>query len=238
MNKLQKMKVAARKNRINNIKKRIVKIISWPWRACCALWNWLKSIDVVGMINLTLLLVIIILFGALTIDFTRGNRTIADGSAQYCATSNVTKKQATTDSRKIAKRVFKTALPVQADKQTGIKPKIKVVGFDKPQIVKEQSLPAKELPQQVLSGDVIVDNYPSSPVLSNGVKINGNLFVQNMRKYTIPCDAKINGHLFIRNVARLNFCGKFKVNGNVYINRGSVFGVLPEGAKINGRIVL
>lgn len=237
MNKSQKMKMAARKNRTNNIKKRIVKIITWPWRACCALWNWLKSIDIVGMINLTLLLVIIVLFSALTVNFMRGDSAMANGSAQYCA-NNVAKKQPTADSRKVTKRLFKTTLPVQADKQTSIKPKIKTVGVAKPTVVVEQSLPAAELPQQVLSGDVIVDNYPSSPILSNGVKINGNLFIQNMRKYTIPCDAKINGHLFIRNVSHLNFCGKFKVNGNVYVNRGSAFGAIPADAKINGQIIL
>jgi len=238
MNKSQKMKNAAHKNRTNNMKKRIARILSWPWRACCALWNWLKSIDVIGMINLTLLLVIIVLFCALVADFMRGKRAYAEFSNQdYCAMTNVKKQQAT-DSRKVVKRTVKATLPVQADKKTNIKPKIKTVGVEKPQVIRKLSVPASELPVQVLSGDVIVDNYPTSPVLSNGVKINGNLFIQNMRKYTIPCDAKINGHLFVRNVEHVNFCGKFKVNGNVYVNRGSSFGAMPEGTIINGQIIL
>ena len=94
------------------------------------------------------------------------------------------------------------------------------------------------MPQQVLAGDVIVERAPNSPILSNGAKIDGNLFIQNMHKYTMPCDVKINGHLFIRNVQKVNFCGKFKVNGNVYVNRESSFGPFPEGTKINGQIIL
>ena len=238
MDKKQKIKKAARKTRWNNIKKRIARIISWPWRACCAVWRWLKSIDVIGMINLTLLLVIIVLFGALSVNFMRGERAFADITNRQNDVTMVKNTQKTADSRKVVKRTFKTSLPIRTDKQTNIKPKIKTVGVKKPEIVKELSFPANELPKQILSGDVIVDNYPSSPVLSNGVKINGNLIIQNVRKYTIPCDAKINGHLVVRNVERLNFCGKFKVNGNIYVNRGSSFGAIPDGAKINGQIIL
>ena len=79
--------------------------------------------------------------------------------------------------------------------------------------------------------------WSKSPVLYNGAKINGNLIIQNMRKYTLPCGMKINGHLFVRNVARLHFCGEFTVNGNIYVNRESSFGALPDGTKINGQII-
>ena len=122
--------------------------------------------------------------------------------------------------------------------QTILPYEFKTVDVKKPEIVKELSFPAEELPQQNLSGDVIVDLMPSSPVLSNGVKIDGNLFVQNMRKYTLPCGAKINGHLFIRNVDKLSFCGEFTVNGNIYVNRQSSFGPLPSGARVRGQIIL
>lgn len=241
MNKSQKIRNATRRTSNTNIKKRIVKIITWPWRACCAVWNWLKSIDVVGMINLTLLVVIIVLFSALIMNFvSRNNCKIVKNTNRLNNTEMVARKQSGAsgnDTMRVGKHVFKTTLPIRADKQTNIKPKIKTVGVAKPQIIAEASLPANELPKQVMSGDVIVDNNPSSPILSNGVKINGNLIIQNMRKYTIPCDAKINGHLFVRN-ARINFCGKFTVNGNIYVNRGSAFGSLPSDAKINGQIVL
>ena len=241
MNKTQKTAYNTRKTGENTWKKRIAKILTWPFRMCRKLWNWLKSIDIIGMINLTLLVVIIILFSALIIDFVRYNRQVRSG-ARYGQSGEISamvdkKQSGDIDSRKVGKRTFKTTLPIRADKQTNIKPKIRTIGVEKPEIVKELSLPASELPKQVLSGDVIVDNYPTSPVLSNGVKINVNLIIQNTRKYTIPCDAKINGHLFIRN-ARVNFCGKFTVNGNIYVTRGSAFGAIPENAKVNGQIIL
>ena len=129
-------------------------------------------------------------------------------------------------------------LPVRVNKETNIKPQIRVIGVKKPVVVRELSLPASELPKQNLYGDVIVERHPASPVLSNGVSINGNLFIQNMRKYTLPCDAEISGHLFIRNVEQLKFCGKFIVRGNIYVNRQSSFGTIPGDAIVGGHIVL
>ena len=253
MNKTQKMKEATNKARDRHDDLILEKIILFPWRVikalwrlicriCRAVWNWLKSIDVVGMINLTLLVIIIVLFSALINNFVCCNKRAALNAD--CANSTGKNITATTtqknpvEKRKVVKRTFKTTLPLKADPQTNIKPKIKTVGVKKPEIVKELSFPAEELPQQNLSGDVIVDLMPSSPVLSNGVKIDGNLFVQNMRKYTLPCGAKINGHLFVRNVDKLSFCGEFTVNGNIYVNRQSSFGPLPSGARVRGQIIL
>ena len=253
MNKTQKIKNAAQKTKRQRVKQWFKKVLLFPWRVikaiwrficriCRAFWNWLKSIDIVGMINLTLLVIIIVLFSALINNFVCCNKRAAlnagcTNSANKNITATTTQKNPV-EKRKVVKRTFKTTLPLKADPETNIKPKIRTVGVKKPQIIKEASFPAEELPQQNLSGDVIVDLTPSSPVLSNGVKINGNLFVQNIRKYTLPCGAKINGHLIIRNVDKLNFCGDFTVNGNIYVNRQSSFGPLPSGARIRGQIVL
>lgn len=238
MNKTQKMHYAARQNRKENFKYKLKRIITFPWRLLCAIWNWLKSIDVVGMINLTLLVVIIVLFSSLVINFVRCHRCPALNAKQDESVVTVTNTDSVKNNRKVVKRTFNTTLPVKADKKTNITPKIRTIGVNKPEVIKEVSLPAQELPQQTLSGDVIVDVHPVSPVLSNGTKINGNLIIQNMRKYTLPCGMKINGHLFVRNVDRLYFCGEFVVNGNIYVNRQSSFGPLPKGAKINGQIIL
>ena len=251
-NKTQKMKKAARKTRWDNFKqwcKKIVlfpiRVIKWLWRLICricrAIWNWLKSIDIVGMINLTLLVAIIVLFLSLISDFV-----CCKNASQKVVSNNVATTQTTkivdNQNRKVVKRKYTnttaSVLPVKTNTETNIRPQIRTIGVEKPEIVAELSTPADELPEQVLSGDVIVERAPGSPILSNGVKIDGNLFIQNMRKYTIPCDAKINGNLFIRNVQKLNFCGKIKVNGNVYVNRESSFGPIPEGSKINGQIIL
>ena len=241
-NKSRKMKTASRKARKQTFKQYCKKIImfpiraiKWLWRQLCricrAIWNWLKSIDIVGMINLTLLVAIIVLFSALinnVICCNKCDKNVAyirkDAGATQIANKNVV------DNRRVVKRQFSTVLPVKpisVDEDTTIRPQIRTIGVKK-----------NELPKQVLGGDVIIERHPSSPVLSNGVRINGNLYIQNMNKYTIPCDAKINGHLFIRNVNKLKFCGKFTVNGNVYVNRESSFGALPDGTKINGQIIL
>lgn len=251
MNKSKKMKKASRKARIQNIKQSCKKVILWPWRAikwlwrllcrvCRAIWNWLKSIDIVGMVNLTLLVAIIILFVSLISNVVCCNKCPKSVSGNTATVQTVSKNAPVKnqDNRRVVQRKFNTALPIKNDVQNGIKPKIKTVGVEKPVVIKELSVPANELPQQRLYGDVIVDVYPASPVLSNGVKIDGNLFVQNVRKYTIPCDAKINGNLFIRNVGKLNFCGGFTVRGNIYVNRESSFGPIPRNAKIKGQIIL
>ena len=251
--KTEKMKKAASKTRWDNFKQWCKKIIlfpiravKWLWRLICricrAVWNWLKSIDIVGMINLTLLVAIIVLFLSLISDIVCCRKAGQKVVSNNIATTQIAKAVEAPE-RRVVKRKYSSAtatvLPVKAENQVpDTKVQIRTVGVKEPEIVVELATPAAELPQQVLSGDVIVEKAPYSPILSNGVKINGNLFIQNMRKYTIPCDAKINGHLFIRNVQKLSFCGKFKVNGNVYVNRESSFGPIPEGAKINGQIIL
>lgn len=252
-NKALKMKAATKQTRKKNTKNVCKKILTWPIRAikwlwnllsrvCRAIWNWLKSIDIVGMINLTLLVAIIVLFSSLIADFVRCGRcpkNSVDNNKVVVAQKNTVKNQtAQNNGRKVVQRKVNTTLPLRPDMETGITPKIKVVGVKKPVVVTVASLPAKELPKQNLYGDVIVDVYPDSPVLSNGVNVDGNLFIQNMRKYTLPCDAKINGHLFVRNVHKLNFCGSFTVRGNIYVNRESSFGPIPSSARIGGRVML
>jgi len=253
MNKIQKMKQATRNNRKHNFKQWCKKVLLFPWtlckkiwgficRVCKTVWNWLKSIDIVGMINLTLLVAIIVLFTSLIINFTQCNKNSIAMPSNIVAQSN---KPKIVDTRKVVKRnntiVAKKSvpmLPIKVNTKTGIKPQIKTIGVKKPVVVKNISLPVKMLPKQKLTGDVIIDLYPSAPVLSNGVTIYGNLFVQNMRKYTLPCGAKIRGNLFIRNVDKLSFCGEFTVKGNIYVNRQSSFGPIPRTARVGGQVIL
>ncbi len=241
MDKSKKIKVATKKARKQNFKNICKKIITFPFRVCAAIWRWLKSIDVVGMVNLTLLVAIIVLFSSLILNVVRCDRNttqknnVAVVDAEY---KNVKVVKKADNEHRVVNRSFNTALPLKANPETGITPKIKVVGVPKPTVVKVASLPANELPKQNLYGDVIVDVYPDSPVLSNGVEIEGNLFIQNMRKYTLPCNAKITGHLFVRNVDKLFFCGEFSVKGNIYVNRQSSFGPIPQTAHVGGQVIL
>lgn len=251
MNKSEKMKAAARNNRKKTVWAWLKKIILFPWRVikaiwrgfvrvCRAIWNWLKSINIVGMINLTLLVAIIVLFCGLISNVVccrKMNASVAkNGNVTVTADSYGNAKAI--DNRRVVKRKIDAGLPMKKDAVTGITPKIKVVGVKKPVIDKNVSVPARELPKQNLYGDVIVDNYPSSVILMNGVNVNGNLYVQNMRKYTLPCGAKIMGNLFIRNVEKLSFCGAFSVRGNIYVTHRSSFGPIPHGTYVGGQVIL
>ncbi len=238
MTKPQKIRQAAYNTRIYNLKQILKKIVLWPlqlckrvWRFICrickAIWNWLKSIDIVGMVNLTLLVAIIVLFTSLIINVTQCNKNavnhIANNKPQIIDTRKVVQRN------KVRKSL--STLPVQASNKAS-KTQIKTIG------TKNSAVKAFSVPKQVLTGDVIVDLCPMSPVLYNGVKIDGNLFIQNMQRYTLPCGAKIEGNLFIRNVNKLSFCGAFTVKGNIYVSRHSSFGTIPSNARIGGQVIL
>jgi hypothetical protein len=91
----------------------------------------------------------------------------------------------------------------------------------------------------VVNGNVFVDGeFPGEDKLYCGAKINGNLYLQNMRRYTLPCDTVIQGNLFLRNVEMLRFCGSFTVTGNIYVSHHSSFGPIPPTARIGGQIIL
>ena len=251
MKKSEKMKAAARKNRTKTVWAWLKKIVLlpvravkavWRWivRVCRAIWNWVKEINIVGMINLTLLVAIIVLFSSLisNVICCRKSGAIAAKSANVVVTNDSYGAAKNIDNRRVVPRKVNVALPVRADAKTGITPKIKVVGVKKPVIDTNISLPARELPKQNLYGDVIVDTYPSATILKNGVNIVGNLYIQNMRKYTLPCGAKISGNLFVRNVEKLNFCGAFSVRGNIYVTHRSAFGPIPADSYVGGQVIL
>ena len=248
MDKSQKIKNATRNTRKELFKQWLKKAVAWPKKACksawafcvrqCkALWNWLKRIDLVGMVNLTLLTAIVVLIVSLLSDFGKGSQ------QNIQVVQNDKNQVVNVENRKLneprfVRRHLNTALPVRADAKTGLKPQVKVAGKKTPVIIKQKSSSQKELAKQKLSGDVIVDFDEKSPVLSNGVNINGNLFIQNLHRYTLPCGTKIEGHLFIRNVDKLSFCGEFTVKGNIYVNRQSSFGPIPSNARVGGQVLL
>ena len=152
-NKAQKMKNATRKARKQNNKQVMKNILLFPVRVLKAIWNWLKSIDVVGMINLTLLVAIIVLFSSLISGFISCKK--CDKKASVSKEIVMTQKQPAVDNRRVLKRKFSTVLPVKPvkiDENTNIRPQIRTIGVSKPQIVRELSLPANELPKQTLRG--------------------------------------------------------------------------------------
>ena len=87
-------------------------------------------------------------------------------------------------------------------------------------------------------GDVIIDSRGAAAMLQNGSEIDGNLYLENMRKYVLPCDIKITGNMFVRDVNMLQFCGDFEITGNIYVSPRSSFGPIPRTAHLGGQVIL
>ena len=87
-------------------------------------------------------------------------------------------------------------------------------------------------------GDIIIESREEAIVLKNGAHIRGNLYLQNMYKYVLPCDIKIEGNLFLRDLNMLHFCGRFTITGNIYVTPNSSFGPIPRDAYLGGQIIL
>jgi len=208
-------------------------IVSWPFRAIKNLgkkiWHWLRFIDLIGMVNLTLLVTIIVLFSVLISEFLgcRDDKYVlvaSDDAPVTVSTSNITidkngSVQLTT-SQKVERKTI--TLPL---KKSGC------CKFDKIKLVKAGKK------EYNLYGDIIIDGIKAKEKLSCGVSINGNLYLQNMRKYTLPCDIHIEGNLFLRNVELLKFCGDFTITGDIYVSRNSSFGPIPKTARLGGQII-
>lgn len=199
---------------------RVWRIITWPFRMlakiCRAIWKWICGINLIGLLNTALLVAIIVLFTMLILDFTKcGKRSVVIVAPAPIVEQSV---PATHINNKPAKKVL-NIVPV---KKSEVK------------IAKRQS--AKQ--GNKFSGDLIIDSRGAGKLLQNQSQVNGNVFLQNMHKYTLPCDVKINGNLFLRDLGLLQFCGDFTVTGNIYVTPRSSFGPIPKTARIGGFIVL
>jgi hypothetical protein len=90
----------------------------------------------------------------------------------------------------------------------------------------------------VLPKSVMVDGRAARGAgLRPMTTINGDLYLQNMSKYTLPCGVRVNGNLFLRNVRLMKFCGGFEVKGNIYVSSNSSFGPIPRNAYLGGQVV-
>ena len=247
MPKKQQMKNANK--RIKNVNKtakntfwgRVWNIICWPCRmivrACKWIWQKLCEMNVVGIANATLLIAIIVLFSMLIVDFVNYNK-----KPTVILRTDVTQiPVVSTDVRDVVARPVKPVtktLPMKVSSKTGeyINEPINVV----------KTTPCKQLINQVarvkqenkLMGDIVVDTRRATKIITHNTRIQGNLYLQNMRKYTLPCNVRIQGNLFLRDVNKLQFCGKFTVTGNIYVNPKSSFGPIPSNAVLGGQVIL
>jgi hypothetical protein len=100
-------------------------------------------------------------------------------------------------------------------------------GYQQPQVVRRKTL----------EGNIVVEHGGGQGALAAATTVNGSLYLQNMRTYTLPCGVRVNGDLFLRNVNLLRFCGEFTVKGNIYVSSNSSFGPIPKNARLGGQVI-
>ena len=249
-----------RRNRRPSFWARVWNVICWPfrmlWKLICwicrtickfARWLWrlICSINVIGLINVALLVAIIVLCTMLIIDIVNNTRkpTIIVADPVPASTLNKsinvpvvpepTTKPVNVSVRKPLPRT--NTLPIargRAHKMTH--EPIRVVK-SMPDVVAEKQTARIN---NKMYGDVIIDSRGAATMLNNGSEIDGNLYLQNMRKYVLPCDIKITGNMFVRDVNMLQFCGDFEINGNIYVSPRSSFGPIPRSSRLGGQVIL
>ncbi|MBO7066949.1 MAG: hypothetical protein J6W40_05000 [Alphaproteobacteria bacterium] len=250
----------ARRNRLNGIPNFwacVWYIICWPfrkiWQFLCWLWRIICGINVIGLLNAVLLVAIIVLCSMLILDIINFRRkpvvivtdpvpasVIAEKINVPVIAEPVTKPvNASASDAQTAKDDESLSrygtLPIKRDRMH------RMVG--KPiRVVKPQSDPVAERQTARINnkmfGDIVIDSRGAATMLSNGTEINGNLYLQNMRKYVLPCNIKITGSMFIRDVNMLQFCGDFDITGNIYVSPRSSFGPIPTNSRLGGQVIL
>ena len=200
------------------------------------IWLWIRSLDLIGLINLTLLSAIIVLFSMLIIDITRQNEKPIVIIARNDITNIKTEHSQTINSPKPVQKQAKPVLPLKRDIETRkfIDTPINVVQTEKCTVTEPQTAKINN----TIHGDVIIDSRGAATILKAGDTIKGNLYLQNMQKYTLPCNINIEGNLFLRDMGMLQFCGDFTVKGNIYVSPRSSFGPLPKTARLGGQVIL
>ncbi len=203
------------------------------WRGLTRLWAWIRGIDVIGMINCTLLVAIIVLFSMLIIDIIKANKKpvlIVAEPVPVVATTQPKIAQP-------AEKIEYPTLPIKRDVKTNkyVAEPINIVRAQKCTTIEIKQMPRV---RNTMYGDIIIDNRCTGKMLKSGDTIQGNLYLQNMRKYTLPCDIRIEGNLFLRDLGMLQFCGEFTVTGNIYVSPRSSFGPLPRTARIGGQVII
>ena len=188
-------------------------------------WNWIAGWNVVALANIALLVAIIVLFSILVMNVTGCRKQNANVVAQPV---NVTQN---VEVRNVVPRPV--PLPVAGKK---VDRPVNVVPVKKSEVKIAKRYIAKQNKQ--LLGDVIIDSRGAGRMLESGMIVNGNLYLQNMHKYTLPCNVRVNGNVFLRDLGLLQFCGDFIITGNIYVSPRSSFGPIPRTARLGGRVIL
>ena len=224
---------------------RVWDAICWPfkklWAFIVRVWQWVAGINMVALLNLALLVSIIVLFSLLIIDLRKGanasDTEILLNSNRPIVLRPITDANAPAEkpNARIKPRPI-ASLPIKHD-NVGGKMKSAPVNVAKTPVNKTAVAQIAKQENRAY-GPVIIDHYDMRGVLQNGAHIRGDLYIQDLRKYTLPCDIVIDGNLFLRDVNMLNFCGDFTVRGNIYVSPRSSFGPVPSTARIGGQVIL
>ena len=221
--------------------KKICQFVRWAWSKICqfARWVWKKicEINLIGLLNLVLLIAIIVLCAMLIIDIMNYRKKPVVIVADPVSISTVSPvAEPVTNSVRGYIRPRTNTLPIARNSKTnGMVAEPVRVTTQKPNPVTERQI---AVCGETMYGDIIIDNRGDAKLLNNGSRINGNLYLQNMRKYVLPCGIQINGNMFIRDVTMLQFCGEFEVTGNIYVSPRSSFGPIPGNARLGGQVIL
>ncbi len=214
------------------------KLIAFAKSRLNHIWQWIRCIDLIGLVNLTLLVAIIVLFSMLIIDILNCRNV-----SKVINTPNVEQIEITTQThphvivRPVVKQksntiVTNNTLPIHRDsvtrKYTDTPISIRAQNTDQQKIYRNTS--------NLINGDIVVDR--NNATLKNNDHITGHLYLQNMRKYTLPCNIVIDGDLYLRDVTMLQFCGDFIIRGNIYVSPRSSFGPIPRTARLGGQVIL
>ncbi len=252
-----KLKLAARRterarrnqrNRRPSFWARVWNIVCWPfrkiWQFICWIWRVICEINVIGLLNIALLVAIIVLCSMLIIDIVNNTKKptviIADpipastvsGATVVPTVAEPTIKPVATPRLPLPKT---NTLPIAREKSNHMTAQPIRVVKAKPDVVEEKQTAHVA---NKMYGDIIIDNRGAAKMLNDGSEITGNLYLQNMRKYVLPCDIKITGNMFVRDVNMLQFCGDFEITGNIYVSPRSSFGPIPRSAHLGGQVIL
>jgi hypothetical protein len=201
-------------------------------------WLWLRTRDVATFTNVLLMCLAVAMMVVL-IKVVQQNNLLASKVKKPVAAQYVSKAQA----KKPAPRVVSAKVPakVSLNTSTGVA-KIELPMKDVvSKATGRQFAGAKPRPvisnAEWLRQEEAVRPAARVKVLPPMSEVNGNLYIQNLTSYVVPCGTKVRGDMIIRNVKKLGFCGCVEVRGNIYVGKGTSFGPLPADAKIGGRII-
>ncbi|MDR1071021.1 MAG: hypothetical protein LBL21_00030 [Rickettsiales bacterium] len=219
----------------------IVRAWRWTKRQAAAFWRYLRGLDKLAFFNIALLMLVcamlFVMFGQVS---SKTKKTAVRSAApQYAAAG---KARAADGREKRVRRPERPTLVVARNGAPMIASETLVPRRPKNVWGQNISLPIRRNAPAVakkksVPGTLMIDGHGRKANLSPMTTVGGDLILQNMRAFTLPCGVRINGNLMLRNVKLLKFCGCFDIAGNIYVSSDSSFGPIPKNAYLGGQVI-